>query len=743
MSGLRCFRFSLCWLASALAFLAISGCRHEEESAAGLVPAPALVSAPNTNDAVAEADVRNCATAEQVLFAEHFFFGASEQAIFPGSGIVREQGVELAGPLPAATAAQGTQKPAAGALLSGRDRDGKVQGLGLILHRDVSLRADTSAKADSFIVYGRHKKSGRAFAMDADSMELWVCENKAWTGRAGVLALPASVTDRRNDLNGALCGGEPVPTWTRLGAVQEALEGDMNGAAKQAVRHFATTEELLFGEFQSFGVSESGTLPGSGRRRGEGTELFGPLDAGTEETAGAMISAGWGDDSSPVGLGVELGLDLYLRADTSADAKSFTVYARHKKSGLVFARDGDSPDLWVCENPAWAGRSGIQALPAPVRAGRNDLDGTECGGSPVSIWTNLWRQERRQDSAAERMALTAAAAEERLFAGHRVFGASEAAALPGAGGGQGKGTELSGPLAAASVGWNGQKTQGALLSGLDHDGKARGQGFAVGADLYLRADASAAFDSYIVYVRHRKSGRVFAKDADADRLWVCDNDAWAGQSGILALPASVTAGRNDLDGAECCSAPLRTWQLLSEEERTQSTAAMAAMQNSAATAALVALATAEEGLFIARHVFGTTQRGRLPGSGIRGKGMTLYGPLQAGTETSSGALLTSVDSNGEKTGLGLAGVGADLSVRADTSADADSYIVYARHKKSSLVFALDADAMESWVCENEAWVDHSNIPATPAPVTAGHNDLDGTECGGSPVSTWKKMQENP
>ena len=96
--------------------------------------------------------------------------------------------------------------------------------------------------------------------------------------------------------NGALCGGEPVPTWTRLGAVQEALEGDMNGAAKQAVRHFATTEELLFGEFQSFGVSESGTLPGSGRRRGEGTELFGPLDAGTEETAGAMISAGWGDD---------------------------------------------------------------------------------------------------------------------------------------------------------------------------------------------------------------------------------------------------------------------------------------------------------------------------------------------------------------------------------------------------------------------------------------------------------------
>ena len=93
--------------------------------------------------------------------------------------------------------------PAAGALLSGRDRDGKVQGLGLILHRDVYLRADTSAKADSFIVYGRHKKSGRVFAMDADSMELWVCENKAWTGRAGVLAQPASVTDRRNDLNGA------------------------------------------------------------------------------------------------------------------------------------------------------------------------------------------------------------------------------------------------------------------------------------------------------------------------------------------------------------------------------------------------------------------------------------------------------------------------------------------------------------------------------------------------------------
>ena len=224
---------------------------------------------------------------------------------------------------------------------------------------------------------------------------------------------------------------------------------------------------------------------------------------------------------------------------------------------------------------------------------------------------------------------------------------------------------------------------------------------------------------------------------------MCDNDAWAGQSGILALPASVTAGRNDLKGAECCSAPLRIWQLLSEEERTQSTAAMAAMQNSAATAALVAMATAEEGLFIAQHVFGTTQRGHLPGSGIRGNGMTLYGPLQAGTETSSGALLTSVDSNGEKTGLGLPGVGTDLSVRADTSADADSYIVYARHKKSSLVFALDADAMESWVCENEDWIDHRNIPATPAPVTAGRNDLDGTECGGSPVSTWKKMQENP
>lgn len=354
--------------------------------------------------------------------------------------------------------------------------------------------------------------------------------------------------------------GETDEDWAEAGG--SALRPDAE--AEAALRNAATAQEVMMGDYAVFGASEEGVDPGSGGGT-EGAVLLGPLPAATVAEYGALLTA-QDRKGERRGIGIELGQDIYLRADVNLGRDSHVIYARHLRSGRVYAWDADSREPWVCENDGWIGPNGIAAETVPVTAGRNDLDGVDCGGRQIRRWTRLSLvspgDRSAHDEAAESTLRNARTAAEVLMADCAACGASEEGALPGSGRG-GRGTELLGPLEQADY----PEQSGALLSGRSRSGQPCGLGIDLPTGVYLRADASPGYDSYIIYARHGQSGRVYALDANDAGIFFCENDEWIGQSGILAAPVPVTAGQNDLDGRDCGGKQTSRWTRLSSEGR--------------------------------------------------------------------------------------------------------------------------------------------------------------------------------
>ena len=170
-------------------------------------------------------------------------------------------------------------------------------------------------------------------------------------------------------------------------------------AASNTVRNFAAMEDRFLSRFKTVGTTESGgRLPGSGGNAGVGEELVGPTTAATEEgkkskekdaeKPGSLIS-GTDAKGSVRGWGIEIGEDICLRIDSSAERDSYIVYARHIDSGRVYAKDADGESPLFCENEDWIGEEGILAKAATVTKGRDDLLGQPCGGRQTAVWTDL------------------------------------------------------------------------------------------------------------------------------------------------------------------------------------------------------------------------------------------------------------------------------------------------------------------------------------------------------------------
>ena len=330
-----------------------------------------------------------------------------------------------------------------------------------------------------------------------------------------------------------------------------------DAAAVAMLREVRDAETLLYTEGCWFGPSEDGRLPGSGGGTGIGRELVGPLPAATATAHGALLASRHHRTNKAQAVGFGLSKDIWLRVDVAETRDSFTVYARRRQSGRAYAWDLEALEPWLCENDEWRGRDGIQAAPAPVTSGRVDLEGRDCGGKQIRQWTRLSAVQGNAwgpDETAEATARDWATMEAGLFADCQVFGATEQGILPGSGRG-GRGAELLGPLEQADH--SGQP--GALLSGRSGNGRACGISYGILAGVYLRADTNPERNSYILYARHAQSGRVYALDADDGGFFICENDDWIGQSGILATPAPVTGARDDLAGKDCGGKPIRQW----------------------------------------------------------------------------------------------------------------------------------------------------------------------------------------
>lgn len=159
-----------------------------------------------------------------------------------------------------------------------------------------------------------------------------------------------------------------------------------NRTASTDLRNLAAMEERFLAQFQSYATTELGKWPGSGGSDGMGEELLGPLEGGEEKEEGALLS---GSDSKgrPHGRSIIVRDGVYLRADSNAERDSYIAYARHGKSGRVYALDPDNGELLVCENEDWVESEGIMATTYPVTKGRDDLSGRNCGGEMFAVWT--------------------------------------------------------------------------------------------------------------------------------------------------------------------------------------------------------------------------------------------------------------------------------------------------------------------------------------------------------------------
>ena len=149
----------------------------------------------------AESDVRNLKSAEELLMTDGQVYGSSDIGILPGIGGAHGKGVELFGPKSGGTLA------VSGAVLSGMGQKGEPHAVGFGISNGVYLRADTMVNDASFNIYARHAQGNRAFASEAETTAVLVCENDTWVARAGIMASTVAVQVAVQDLYGQPCGG--------------------------------------------------------------------------------------------------------------------------------------------------------------------------------------------------------------------------------------------------------------------------------------------------------------------------------------------------------------------------------------------------------------------------------------------------------------------------------------------------------------------------------------------------------
>jgi prepilin-type N-terminal cleavage/methylation domain-containing protein len=147
--------------------------------------------------------------------------------------------------------------------------------------------------------------------------------------------------------------------------------------------------------------------------------------------------------------------------------------------------------------------------------------------------------------------------EEATFADFQVYGYTQNAILPGAGG-FGAGALINGPLSPATTVVAG----GLLTTSAGVPLTPVGVGIGVGNLVTLAASTDAAGASYVVASEHQNGDTSYSADSDSTALFWVRNQAWIGvpAPAINSVVPAPVAGADDITGVAGGGAPIATWQ---------------------------------------------------------------------------------------------------------------------------------------------------------------------------------------
>jgi len=162
-------------------------------------------------NSAAQSDVYNARVGEEALFADFQAYGAS----VPATTLITATGAQAAG-----TDIDGAVALAAGnvnALATGT----AGQAVAVAVSNNVILVADTDGTDSTVNLYAEHRQGDRAFAMDADSTQLFYAKKASWGGSPAAGSTTHNYTSgaitSADDLTGKAAGGEaPAANWTGL-----------------------------------------------------------------------------------------------------------------------------------------------------------------------------------------------------------------------------------------------------------------------------------------------------------------------------------------------------------------------------------------------------------------------------------------------------------------------------------------------------------------------------------------------
>ncbi len=166
-----------------------------------------------------------------------------------------------------------------------------------------------------------------------------------------------------------------------------------NSSAQSDVRNFKTAEEVLQADNQVYGSSNANaTLPGAGS--GVGAEIAGPLAPATMTVNGAFIT-GTTAANVPVGVGIGVGNNIFLQADTEGAALfgSFVVQARHNNGPRTYATDSDTTAIYFIDDPGMIGGGALNTTMVVSNVNTDDYGPTgtiAAGGITGDVVTANW-----------------------------------------------------------------------------------------------------------------------------------------------------------------------------------------------------------------------------------------------------------------------------------------------------------------------------------------------------------------
>ena len=170
-----------------------------------------------------------------------------------------------------------------------------------------------------------------------------------------------------------------------------------NTSAESDIRNAKTAAEVLIGDYRVYGGSTEGKTQSPSAS--QGTELTGPLNAGTVSESGATL-AGEDKQGTPYAIGFGVGNSVYILVETDGAYSAYNAYSHHFQGNRIFGTEGDSTAIFYCQKEGktspFVGASGAYATgtkvgtPTPT-ASEFAPSGTpaSCGGDIVTNWTAL------------------------------------------------------------------------------------------------------------------------------------------------------------------------------------------------------------------------------------------------------------------------------------------------------------------------------------------------------------------